>query len=90
MKIYELLKADKELGSMMASLLAKATSQMQRKSDIAKGLISPNGIPKLHRNMKFPTQLLCPSGLTKHSTKMMKASGTRSSNICRICLCSIQ
>ena len=55
----------------MSSLLAKATSEMQRKSDIVAGKLTPNGIPKLDRNFKFPTQILCQSGLTKHSTKIL-------------------
>ena len=67
------------MGATMAALLAKATSEMQVKSkktaDIAAGKLTPNGIPKLDRNFKFPTKLLCPSGLTKHSTKMMTADG---------------
>ena len=59
---------------MMSNLLAKATSEMQKKSDIVAGKLTPNGIPKLDRNFKFPTQLLCESGLTKHSTKIMNTN----------------
>ena len=36
-------KSEREPGSMMTSSLVKATSEMQRKSDIVAGKLTPNG-----------------------------------------------